>query len=171
MDKGLCYRTLAQAYEQREAWIISEKLKAQFQEEVEHHFSQLPIEIVWISDEQCSQPFHSVDEMREDYLKRGQLLMLSEECSELGRDLYSKHRAVHDWHGHIAGSNPFGGEGESHAFLVHTHQYSPEVLPIVFSDVVLGNCYWQHYKKPWGAEKWVYAPDLMPLVEKAFGHH
>ena len=171
MDKKICYQTLAQAYENRPVWCIEDALKRQFAEEVEHHFKQLPIEIRWIKDTDCPQPFHTAQAMRDYWLTKGVLLMLSEDSEELGRDVYSKHRAIHDWHGHIAAENPFGGEGESNAFLVHTSQYSPEVLPIVFSDVVLGNCYWQHYKKAWGSERWVYAPDLIPLVAQAFGRN
>lgn len=170
MDEKACIKLLADCYSQRDAWVISQAIKDQFREEVEALFKTLPVEVRWISDEACPQPFHTAQQMREDYLKRGELLMLSEDSSELGRDLYSKHRAVHDWYGHICGNNPFGGRGESQSFLVHCHQYTPEVLPIVFSDVVLGNAFWQHNKRTWGGERWVYAPDLIDHVRTVFSY-
>lgn len=163
-----CCKTLAEAYRDGAPWHIPAELVENFREQVEFFFNRIPVPVRWVSDLYCRQPFDTAHKMETWTEERGELLMLSEFSDELGRDLYSKHRAVHDWFGHVAADQPFGGEGEAKSFLVHTAQYTPEVLPIVFSDVVLTNNYWQHFGHAWGSEKWVYRPDLIELVKVTY---
>ena len=56
---------------------------------------------------------------------------------------HQRYRAVHDWFGHVVPGYAFGIEGEIEAFHIHTRMFSPEVLKIVFSDVVLANAYYE----------------------------
>lgn len=163
-----CLKTLCHAYASRREWAISEALKASFHEQVDHWFKQIPVEIRWLSDKECPQPFKSMEEMKEYWKTKGVLLMLSEESTELGRDCYSKHRAIHDWFGHLEPNRPFGGPGESSSFLVHAGQYTPDVLPIVFSDVVMSNAYWAITGRGFGRERWIDGSDLIPLVQETF---
>jgi hypothetical protein len=160
---------LAHAYKDGNEWRITSDLKEKFARQVEHWYAKIHVPVRWISDTECKQPFNTAAKMAAHTKQRGELLMLSEHSDELGRDLYSKHRAVHDWFGHILPGKPFGGPGESRAFVEHTRHYTPDVWPIVFSDVVLSNNYWQHFGRGWGAEKWVYRPDLIPAVIETYG--
>lgn len=163
-----CCRILAEAYRDGEPWQIPQHLIENFRDQVEHWFAKIPVTVRFISDEFCKQPFNTMHDMKAWHQEKGELLMLSEHSDQLGRDLYSKHRAVHDWFGHIEPGHPFGGKGESLSFLAHAGQYTPDVLPIVFSDVVLTNNYWQHFGHAWKGERWVNAAHLMPMVRDAY---
>lgn len=163
-----CCKVLAEAYRDGEPWHISESLRENFRDQVEHFFAKIPVPVRFIQDLYCTQPFNTMHNMAAWTEQNGELLMLSEWSDELGRDLYSKHRAVHDWFGHIEPGHPFGGPGEAKSFLVHLTQYTPEVLPIVFSDVVLTNNYWQHFGEAWKGERWVYRPDLIDVVREVY---
>ena len=159
---------LAMAYRDRPYWEIPPELIERFKSQVENNFNLIHVPVRWNSDDECPQPFNAQPEMSRHVKGRGELLMLSEHCDALGRDLYSKHRAVHDWFGHVLPDHAFGAEGECGSFCAHEHQYTPDVLPIVFSDVVLSNAYHEHFGERLGREKWVYAPDLIPVVLNHF---
>ena len=157
-------RQLALAYRDSEVWHIPQEVKENFRDQVEFWFKKIPKPVRYLCDLKEGQPFESVPQMRSHLEVSGELLMLSEASHELGRELYTKHRAVHDWFGHIVPNNQFGGVGEAHAFKVHATQYSADVLPIVFSDVVLANAYWEHVGSPWEGERFVNRADLYPLA-------
>lgn len=158
-------RQLALAYRDSEVWQIPQRVKDNFRDQVEHWYGKIPAKIRYLCDTNSSQPFESVPQMEHWLKSHGELLMLSEFSEQLGRDLYTKHRAVHDWFGHIVPGNQFGGVGEAHAFNVHKTQYSRDVLPLVFSDVVLANTYWEHFGAPWPGERWINREDLYPLAK------
>lgn len=160
---------LAYVYRDRDDWDIPPELIETFRPQVERWFNAIHVPVRWNFDTECPQPFNAQPEMSRHVKTKGELLMLSEHSEVLGRDLYSKHRAVHDWFGHILPAHEFGALGECGSFCAHTEHYTPDVLPIVFSDVVLANSYHQHFGERLGREKWVYAPDLIPAVLKHFG--
>jgi hypothetical protein len=159
---------LAECYATRPDWKVGRSMIENYRDQVEHWFGRIPVPVVWLYDTETDQPFKTRDAMARYVKATGTLLMLSEHSEVLGRDLYSKHRAVHDWFGHIVAGYPFGGIGEAKAFLSQARMFTPNVRAIPFSDVVLTNNYWQHYRKPWPGERWVYAPDLIPRVADAY---
>lgn len=164
-EKEEAIRQLALAYRDSDLWHIPQTVKENFRDQVEYWYAKIPARIRYLCDAKGdTQPFDAVPEMRHWLESHGELLMLSEWSAELGRDLYTKHRAVHDWFGHIVPNNQFGGVGEAHAFKIHESQYSADVLPIVFSDVVLANTYWEHFGHPWKGERFVNRADLYPLA-------
>lgn len=169
VERGEAIRRLALAYRDSEVWQIPVEVVENFRDQVEHWYAKIPARIRYVCDKMKdggtnSQPFNSVPEMEHWLKSHGELLMLSEASEALGRDLYTKHRAVHDWFGHIVPGNQFGGVGEAHAFKVHKSQYTGDVLPIVFSDVVLANAYWEHVGSPWEGERFVCREDLYPVA-------
>lgn len=164
-----CCKLLAEAYRDSEEWAIPQRLIENYRDQVEHWFAKIPVRVRWISDEACTQPFDTHHGMIAWLKEKGELLMLSEHSEVLGRDLYSKHRAVHDWFGHIVPDIGFGGKDEARSFLVHLTQYTDEVLPLVLNDVVLTNNYWDHYGTPWKGERWVHRPDLIGVVQHVYG--
>lgn len=164
-----CCRLLAEAYRDSEEWVIPSRLIENYRDQVEHYFAKIPVRVRWISDEVCTQPFDTHHGMIAHLKENGELLMLSEDSSALGRDLYSKHRAVHDWYGHIVPDIGFGGKDEARSFLVHLSQYTSEVLPLVLNDVVLTNNYWDHFGEPYRGERWVNRPDLISVVQSVYG--
>lgn len=164
-----CCALLAEAYRDSTEWAIPAALIENYRDQVEHYFAKIPVRVRWISDEVCSQPFDTMHGMVQWLKDKGELLMLSEHSDVLGRDLYSKHRAVHDWYGHILPGIPFGGVAEARSFLVHLTQYSEDCLPIVLNDVVLTNNYWDHFGSPWKGERWVNRPDLIDVVKLVYG--
>lgn len=164
-----CTRLLAEAYRDSQEWQPDARLIENYRDQVEHYFTKIPVRVRWLSDEACAQPFDTHHGMISWLKERGELLMLSEHSDVLGRDLYSKHRAVHDWYGHIVPDIGFGGPDEARSFIVHLTQFSRDVLPIVLNDVVLTNNYWEYFGEPWKGERWVYRPDLIGAVESVFG--
>jgi hypothetical protein len=152
---------MADLYESCPPAIITPKLLDQFTEEVDHWFKQIPVPVKWVYD---GQPFNSMGQMRRDMEKRGYLTMYAAQ-SVLGTT-YHKHRAVHDYFGHIVHGIPFGVDGEVETYRLHRTMYSPELHHLVFSDVVLNNAYFEANGEFFATEKYaaVLDTDALPLL-------
>jgi hypothetical protein len=117
---------------------LNERLMQQFEREVNANFAQIPFCVEWVSD---GQPFQTMGHMKRHAENTGKLIMYAGN-SVLG-DIYKRHRAVHDYFGHIVHGLPFGLEGEMACYRIHRDQYTPAIRPIIFSDVILANAYYE----------------------------
>lgn len=105
----------------------------------------------------AEEPYGSAEEMAERVRRTGLFIVRwrSAGSHPLGY-LHKDFRVVHDWFGHIVPGNPFSMNGELAAFRTHveTKLFSRDVLPLVWSEVVLENAYrlfhghWHYISKP-----------------------
>lgn len=146
---------LARLYEHElDARFRSTKLFPLFSSEVDKWFAKIPVPVEWVFDKQ---PFETSGQMRK-YVEQNGVLRMYAARSFLG-ETYHKHRAVHDWFGHIVPGIPFGVDGELESYRLHQEHYPAIFHPILFSDVVLHNAYFERHGEWFPREKWVLIDD------------
>lgn len=158
MPNGLTHsatvKRLAEVYRDTPAAPLPQRLLNDYEAAVEEYFARIPVPVEWTY---AGQPFDTADDMANATQRDGVLRMYAAP-SILG-PLYAKHRAVHDWFGHIVPDIPFGIAGEIESYRLHRKQFAPEFHPIIFCDVVLVNAYYAHFRQWFPAEKWVLIND------------
>lgn len=107
--------------------------------EIDFWFRKIPMAIEWYPDQE---PYETFEQMCadiragrfrvKDYLGTGY-------CSPIWGRAYNSMRAVHDYFGHFIHNCEFGIVGELKAYGVHLGQFSPEVTPLIFNEIVLTN--------------------------------
>jgi len=142
--------TIAEQFANAEPYIPSEATRTRFASEVNWWFKRIPIPVAWHYD---GQPFNTASQMRHFVNERGYLPMYAAP-SILG-NTYHKHRAVHDFYTHIEAEIPFGPVGELACYRIHKQMYSKELYPLIFSDIVLNNAYYERYGKFFNGEKYI----------------
>jgi len=147
---------LSDAYENAPAYTPPPDIVRKFCVETTKWFNSIPVPVKWESC--CGQPFATAGQMRR-FVDTNQYLPMYTSQSIMC-DTYHKHRAVHDWYGHIVPNYPFGPIGELAAYRIHSKMYSKDVLPLVFSDVVLSNCYFEMNGQFFSSEKYVKFDDI-----------
>ncbi len=140
---------LGRAYEEAPELALTPTLLRQFEEEVNGWFNRIPVPVKFVTG---PQPFESMGQMRRA-VEQDKLLLVHCDPSRLG-SVYRRHRAVHDYFGHVVTAHPFGLEGEIRSYLEHKGQYSPVLHPIIFSDVVLANAHRELYGTPSSNERY-----------------
>lgn len=141
---------IAEQFANAEPYIPSVATRTRFAHEVKSWFNRIPIPVAWHYD---AQPFNTASQMRH-FVETNNILPMYAAPSVFGTD-YHKHRAVHDFYTHIKGEIPFGPIGELACYRIHKQMYSPELWPLIFSDVVLNNAYYERYGKFFNGEKYI----------------
>lgn len=120
---------------------VDPKLTAQACAEVEHWFGKIPMLVEWHPQ---TEPYETFDQMCEE-IKGGRFRVKDYQgngyVSPVFGHGYNKMRAVHDYFGHYSGNNPFGTMGELGAYGVHVGMFTPEVMPLIFNEIVLANAH------------------------------
>lgn len=145
---------VATAYKNAEPYIPDPALIDQLMAESDRWFTKIPYRVEWVYD---GQPFNTMGQMRRHCLETGVLLMYAPD-SILG-PVYARHRAVHDYFGHILPNLSFGVIPELAAFRLHKKMYSPELHPLLFADVVLNNAFYEANGTFYPTEKYTLISD------------
>lgn len=131
-----------------------------------NHIFEQGIDICWWH--KIEEPYATAEEMADRVLKSGVFIVRPRRGGShpLGPTVHTLFRVVHDWYGHILEGNAFTMDGELAAFKSHaeTKLFSKDVLPLVWSEVVLENAYrlyhghWHYISKPvfdphWGEDQ------------------
>jgi hypothetical protein len=141
---------LADLYANAEPYVPDEATRLQFCQETLYWFKQIPCEIKWVDK---GQPFVTMGQMARFVKREGYLPMFA--AASVLHASYHRHRAVHDYFGHIVPNIPFGIVGELAAYRIHEQMYSKNLWDLIFSDVVLNNVYYEVNGQFFASEKYV----------------
>lgn len=145
---------LCELYEKSEPYTPPPEIITKFCAESSMWFSKIPVEVRWVDD---GQPFQTMGQMSRFVKRNGYLPMYR--ASSVLHSSYHRHRAVHDYFGHIEPNIPFGAVGELAAYRLHKRMYSVELHPLIFSDVVLNNVYFEMNGQFYASEKYIKAEE------------
>lgn len=129
---------LAELYESAPEFTFSAPWRCAFDTYVNGLFRKIEVPVTFVYD---GQPFQTSGQQWRHVRRFGYLPIFAAPHA-LGMT-YAKHRAVHDWFGHILPELPFGVEGELTSYRIHARQYPRAFHPFLFSDVVLANAFFE----------------------------
>ncbi len=139
LDRGTLATELAARYEQLRYWHYPQSVKTAAIARTMELFNAIPIPVVLM--EGC-EPFQSAEDMLVYIRQHGYMPVRYHGGNHAVFGFrFSEFRAVHDYYGHLLGLNAFTFQGEVRAYAVHAREYPREVLPAIWSNVVLENAY------------------------------
>lgn len=170
-------RRWALHHEQSHWWHVPQALKADWRAQTSEAFARIEAKVRFVAGEE---PYASAQEMRSRVIGEGVFLVrevcLSAHCHHPLGPWHKQFRAVHDWFGHVMHvENNFDMAGELGAWRSHRDEgvFSADVLPLVWSEVVLENAYrlyhghWYRWYKPVFDPLWGLVPELeLPAPKK-----
>lgn len=144
---SLINRRFAEMYQHSKGIPISHKLKLEACHEIDTWFYRIPIPIKWMDNQEPYTTFQGLcDDIKTGCFKVNNYVANGFDSCVWG-DAYNRMRAVHDYFGHYEAGNSFGIIGELSAYGVHIGMFSPEVMPLVFNEIILVNATKEVYGK------------------------
>lgn len=156
-------KRLAGLYQRGATYKVQPELRALYIAEILRARQLIPVDVMFTHGDE---PYATPEEMRHRIAGEGVFIVKfrdsDKKLSHYLRGAHMDFRAVHDWYGHVACLNAFNMDGELGAYCAHARSglFSPAVLPLVWSEVVLENAFrlyhghWSFISRP------VYDPDF-----------